>query len=197
MDSVTPNEMKVVLRIVKDVSSEFNANSLAEELGLTAMGALKILKRLEKQGILKSRKLGRAVFYKPDFENNYAKTFFRFLLQKEAEETQPKLKRWITEARKLKETAETAVVFGSILEKEGDDVDILIVLKREDQKKLDDQLNELKEINVKRIHAIKQTIGDFKKNIEQNDKVVLDAVKKGVVAFGYENMVEVLEDAAQ
>ena len=116
MDSVTPNEMNVLLRIAKDVSKDYNANNLAKESGLTPMGALKILKRLEKQGILKSRKLGRAIFYKPDYENNYAKTFLQFLLQKEAEETQPRLKRWITEVQKLKETAETVVVFGSILE---------------------------------------------------------------------------------
>jgi len=197
MDSVTPNEMNVLLRIAKDVSKDYNANNLAKESGLTPMGALKILKRLEKQGILKSRKLGRAIFYKPDYENNYAKTFLQFLLQKEAEETQPRLKRWITEVQKLKETAETVVVFGSILEKEGDDVDILIVLKPEDQKKLDNQLNELNEINVKRIHPIKQSADDFTENIRRGDKVVLAAVKNGVVAFGYEKMVEALENAAQ
>lgn len=197
MDSVTPNEMKVALRIAKDVSRDFNANSLAEESGLTAMGALKILKKLEKQGILKSRRLGRASFYKPDYDNNYAKTFIGFLLQKEAEEAPPRVKRWITEARKLGEAAEIAIVFGSILKKEGDDVDQLIVLKPENQGKLDDQLKELNEINVKRIHPVKQTVADFTENIRRGDKVVLSAVKNGVVAFGYEKMVGVLEDAAQ
>ncbi|MFH1834901.1 MAG: hypothetical protein ABH851_01795 [Methanobacteriota archaeon] len=197
MDSVTPNEMKLVLRIAKDVSRDFNANSLAEESGLTAMGALKILKRLEKQGILKSRKLGRASFYKPDYDNNYAKTFLQFLLEKEAEEAPSRVKRWIREVRKLEGAAEMAVLFGSILDKEGDDVDMLVVLKPEDQKKLDDRLNELNEVNVKRIHPVKQTVEDFTENIRRGDKVVLTAVKNGVVAFGYGKIVEALENVAQ
>ncbi len=197
MDSVTPNEMKVMLQIAKDVSRDYNANSLAEESGLTSMGTLKILKKLEKQGLLKSRKLGRAVFYKPDYDSNYVKTFLQFLLQKEAEEASPKVKRWITEAQKLQEAAEIVVVFGSILQKEGDDVDLLIVLKPEDQKKLDHLIRELNEINVKRIHPLKQSMNDFKENMQEGDKVVLSAVRNGVVAFGSEKMVEALSDVAQ
>ena len=197
MDSVTSNEMKLVLRIAKDVSRDFNANNLAEEVGLTAMGALKILKKLEKQGILKSRRLGRASFYKPDYDNNYARGFLRFLLQKEAEEAPARVKRWVTEARKLSEAAEIVVVFGSILEKDGVDVDVLVVLKPGGRGKLEDQLKELNMINIKRIHPVKQTPADFTKNIRRGDNVVLSAVKNGVVAFGYGNMVGVLEDAAQ
>lgn len=70
MESVTCNEMRLVLRIFKDFSVDYNANSLSKELGLTAMGVLKILKRLKARGILKSRMLGRAVFYKPNYSND-------------------------------------------------------------------------------------------------------------------------------
>ncbi|MBI3190823.1 hypothetical protein HYZ41_03905 [archaeon] len=52
MRDMTNNEMLIVLKMFKTPEREFNANSISRESGLTSMGALKILKRLEKDGIL-------------------------------------------------------------------------------------------------------------------------------------------------
>ena len=58
------NEMLIVLKIFKTPEMEFNANSISKEAGLTPMGALKILKRLEKEDVLASKAAGKAVFYR-------------------------------------------------------------------------------------------------------------------------------------
>ena len=48
MNDITKAEMDAVLTIVKSPEQNYNANNLAKIIGVTPMGALKILKRLEK-----------------------------------------------------------------------------------------------------------------------------------------------------
>ena len=85
---------------------------------------------MEKQKLLKSKQMGKAVFYKPDLNNNYTQAFLKFLLQKKAEDANPRVKRWIAELRRLQGDAEMGILFGSVLYKENyNDVDLLIVIK--------------------------------------------------------------------
>ena len=53
MKEITKAEMDIVLRIIKSPEVDYNANAIAKVVGITAMGALKILKRLESEVILK------------------------------------------------------------------------------------------------------------------------------------------------
>src|SRR3989338_3175635 len=96
------NEMVIVLKIFKTPEREFNANSISKEAGLTPMGALKILKRLEKEDILNSKAAGKATFYRLNFSSGYAKDYVKFALRNECKHSQPYVKRWIREIRKLK-----------------------------------------------------------------------------------------------
>ncbi|NQU79008.1 hypothetical protein HQ545_04530 [Candidatus Woesearchaeota archaeon] len=196
METVTMNEMNAVLTLFKDFSTDYNANNLSKRLGLTPMGTLKILKRLEKQGILKSRQMGRAVFYRMDFSNDYTRTYLRFILQKEAEHSTPRVKRWVKELRKFKDAADIGILFGSVLShKEFSDVDVLLVFKHNQNKKINSLLKEISGLSVKRIHAVKQTKDDLKVNIKSMDKVVLSILRRGIVLFGYDQLIKVVESA--
>ena len=62
MNDITNNEIQILLKIVKSPEIDYNANSIAKEIKITSMGALKILKRLEKENILKSKKIGKAFY---------------------------------------------------------------------------------------------------------------------------------------
>lgn len=197
MEPLSAKEMEILLLLLKDCSGGYNANSISKRIDITPMGALKILKKLEKQGLLKSTKMGKAVFYRPVFENEYAEDLYAFILHKEAVESKPRVRMWVAETRKLRTNADAAIVFGSVLkDDEYGDVDLLLVLQPEKAAQLEADLEELNRINIKKVHAIKQTKEDLIRNIEVGDKRVLEALRKGVVAFGYKSVLEVLKDVS-
>ncbi len=198
MEIITENEMEAILLLLKDFDADYNANNLSKKLGITPMGALKILKKMEKQKLLNAKQMGKAMFYKPNLNSNYTRNFLKFLLQKKAEETKPGVKRWVKELRKLQDNAEIGILFGSVLEKESyNDVDLLIVLKQSQNSKINILINEISRINIKKIHVIKQTKEDVKQNIKKGDKVVLNAIKNGIVLFGYEKILKVIQDVTR
>ena len=188
----TKNEMLAVLNVLKSPEIEYNANNISKILRITSMGALKILKRLEKEGILVSRKIGKASVYKINFGNKYSCDYTEFLLKREAEEAPSYIKRWIYELRKIKE-ADIIVIFGSVLKiwEKAKDIDALFVIKQKYFNALKRSIEKLNSINEKKIHPIYQTLNDFKKNINKRDKIMLDVVK-GIVIFGEKKIVSLL-----
>src|SRR3989338_1575188 len=157
MMDLTKNEVAIALKIFKNPEKSFNSNNISKEVNLSPMGALKILKRLEKEGILISKAAGKANFYKINLENDYAKEYVKFILRREAEHTSPYIKRWLNELRKLK-SADIAIIFGSVLNKTSDanDIDVLFVTRQDKFESLKKEINELNKINEKNIHPIYQ-----------------------------------------
>ena len=197
MESMTANEMRSLIRILKEPAADYNARSLGMEEGITPMGALKILKKMGAKNLLRSKKYGKAVYYKPNLGEEYPEKFFEFLLRKEAEESAPRTKRWVREIRKLSGKAEAAILFGSVLGKgEYNDVDVLLVLSPGREKEVEKGIAEIDALSEKKVHAIWQTKEDLSANIAKRDKVVLSALKGGVVAFGYEKVIEAIRDGA-
>ncbi len=192
MKEATANEMAAILKVFKTPEREFNANSISKEIGLTPMGALKILKRLEKEGVLASKTAGKATFYSINFTNGYARDYLEFALKREAEQSSPYVKRWVSEVRKLK-NADISIIFGSVLKKgsEANDIDALLVTTQKKFEKLKEEISDLNKINEKGIHAVYQTTADLRSNIAKGDKAVLNALK-GIIAFGEEKLIELI-----
>lgn len=198
MRDVTANEMRVLLRIAKDFTTKYNANSLSKDVGLSAMGVLKIVNKLQEQGLLVTEVVGKAKIFRVNYENNYTRQYLSFLLRKEAEEAIPQVKRWVSELRKLELKAKIGVLFGSVLNnKEFKDVDVLIVLEQKNNILLNKELDMIKQLSAKHIHPVKQTMSDFQENLLQEDKVMVSAVKRGIVMFGYKEFVEVLSNVTR
>lgn len=193
MERITKKEMESVLTILKNPNKDYNANNLSLDINISRMGALKIVKRLEKQGLLKSKKLGKSVFYKINLDNEYAIEYIIFLLKLEAEQTSPYVKRWVSELRKIR-NASIIILFGSILDKNGkaNDIDALFVTNQENFSKLKKEAERINELSEKKLHPVYQTIDDLKNNIKKNDKVILNAIK-GIIVFGYKDLMEVLK----
>ena len=196
MRDITQNEMNVLLTLFKDFDTGYNANSLSKKIGLTSMGALKILKNLEKEGLLKSTQLGKAVFYKLNF-SKYTKAYLNFLLQKEAEQSLPRIKRWVKELRRFQKTANIGVLFGSVLKKETfKDIDLLLVLEQSQIRDVNKLVAELNKVNIKKLHLVKQAKKDLESNLKKKDKVILSIVKNGIVLFGYDELIGVIENVS-
>ncbi len=196
MKEITTAEMQVVLTLVKSPEIIYNANSLSKVVGITPMGALKILKRLEAENIVKSRKIGKAITYKVNVEDSYARKYLSLVLVREAHHALPQVKRWINEIKKIKNAA-LAVLFGSVLKKKSpNDIDVLFITDQKRFLKLQEEIKELNEINIKKIHPMYQTYNDIIKNIKKRDKPLLNAIK-GIVVFGEEEFLEIYHESRQ
>lgn len=194
MKEITQAEMNVVLTLVKSPEVIYNANSLSKTVGITPMGALKILKRLEQENIVKSKKIGKAITYKINVDNSYAFKYLSLILVREAQYANPQTKRWINELNKIKH-ADVIILFGSILEKSNpNDIDVLLITDQKRFAKLQQEIKELNEINIKKIHPMYQTYTDIIKNIKKQDKPLLNAIK-GIVIQGEEKFLEIYNES--
>jgi len=194
MKEITKAEMDVVLKLVKSPEVDYNANSLAKIVGITAMGALKILKRLESESILKSKKIGKAVIYRVNTESSYARRYVELILSRESLHANPPVKRWIEELRKIK-NVDIIVLFGSVLEKSNpNDIDVLLITDQKRFPKLQQEIKELNEINIKKIHPMYQTYHDIIKNIKRRDNPLLNAIK-GIIVIGEEKFMEIYNES--
>jgi len=193
MEDITKNEMLLVLTIFKSPETDYNANSIAKRIGISSMGALKIAKRLEQQGILVSKEMGKAKFYKINLKKDYAKQYLKFLLKREGEQASDYVKRWINDIKKIKNIY-SSVLFGSVLHKQKDanDIDVLLITDKKKFKKLKKEIEEINNINTKKLHPVYQTKEDLKKNIKKGDKPLLNAIK-GIVVFGEDTIINLLE----
>lgn len=190
---ITSNEIRLVLKILKNPKNDYNANNISKELGISSMGALKIARKLEKEGILTSRQIGKGIFYSIDFKNSYAKNFLLFILKRELQCSSPYVKRWITEIKKIKNSS-LAILFGSVLTKneKAEDIDVLFISSQKKFNELKKEIEQLNKINDKKIHPIFQSKQDIIDNIKKQDKIILNAIN-GIVVFGEEILLEIIE----
>ena len=191
MRSGKENEMLFALSILKNPEVEYNSNSLAKQLHLSPMGSLKVANRLQKDGILIYRKVGKAKIYKIS-NSEYALQYIKLMLKKEAEISHHYIKRWIEEIKKAN-SAKAAILFGSALKKhEGSkDIDVLFIVDNKNFAKLKKEIEEINLLNTKKIHPIFQNEEDLEKNIGKKDPVILNAIK-GVVVFGEDALLKYL-----
>lgn len=191
---ITENEMKLVLHILKNPLVMYNANNISKEVGLSSMGALKILKRLEKESLLISKEIGKSVVYRINVENDYSKNCIKFFLSRETNRALGELKKWINELNKIK-NSELTIIFGSILKnKESKDIDVLFVTDQKKFDKLKKEVDSLNEISIKKIHPVYQSFNDVVNNIKEKNEVMLDAIR-GIVVFGEEKFLEVYNES--
>lgn len=193
MLNITNNEMNFILSIFKSPEKEYNANSIAKQIGISSMGALKIARKLEKENIIALKEFGKANFFKINFNNEYTKQYLNFLLKREAEQSLPYVRVWVKEIRKIR-NADAAILFGSVLQKQKDagDVDVLLITNQKKFGKLKKEVENINLINIKKLHPVYQAKRDFEENIKKQDKLVVSAIK-GIVVFGEGVIIKLFE----
>jgi predicted nucleotidyltransferase len=192
MTATTPLEKEIVLKLFKDFKMEYNPSTIAKALGRTRVGTYKALNCLENDSIVKGKTLGKARFYKVNLAEEYARKNVETLLMEEAR----KFPRWKDELQELFEYTEIIILFGSIIQNEdkAHDIDVLVVFDRKNNSKINSHIEEKNQLLIKKLHLVKQTEQDLIKNIKKEDKVVLNAIKEGVVLHGYEKIIELIKD---
>jgi len=194
MIELTKKEQEALLIIYKDISSFYNSNSLSKELKITQVGAMKILKRFEKNGILLSRRIGKSIVYKVNIKEEFVQKLIAFALINEA----GKYQRWKDEFKPLNKKGRILLFYGSASRdySHAKDIDIFIILDKKDFQEASRELAKIQSMLPKKLHAIKATKEDLARNIKENNKSMLEIIKTAIVLYGYDEYMEVLDGFA-
>lgn len=193
---VTKNESKVLRKVLMAFGEYHSINSLAKQCGLTPNGTLKILKKFENQGILRLKKISNINSYKINFLDNKTKSILELSL---IPEVSGKLKFREEDLKPLKDVSEICILFGSYIseKKQPNDLDVFFMIKEkkfEEYKKLSKKIYRTMPLKV---HDVLQTEKDLKKNLVEKNKVIIEILRKGVILWGYDKIIKVMEDVSK
>ncbi len=192
MITLTPAERKALLILFKDFTIYYNANSLSKTLKISHVGAQKLLKRLLKDSILTSKKIGKSIIYRINTENEFSLKLISFLLANESND----YKRWLEEFKELNNTSNIVLIYGSAIKnyEKANDIDIMIILKKENINKINRIITEKENILPKKLHAIKLTTDDLLSNINNKNKVIIEIIKNAIVLYNQDKFVEMIKN---
>lgn len=189
------NKQEIIKLLFRDFLTMYNSRSISKKINISHVGAFKILKKLEKEDIVKHERIGRALIYSLNLDNPIANKEIEMIFLLESQN----FKRWVEEFKNLKDKAKFLILFGSIIRnaEQANDVDILIVA---DKSKLNDIRKIIQKIQGytnKKIHPLIQTTDNFKKDVNETNKVMIEIIKTGIVLYGHEEYVELLKSLRQ
>jgi DNA-binding transcriptional ArsR family regulator len=187
---LTEKEQEALLLIYKDVRTYYNANSLSKELDISQVGAMKLLKRLEDNEILISRKIGKSIVYKLNLKEEIVEKLIGFALINESR----KYLRWRDEFKDLYKKGRIVIFYGSASRdySNAKDVDVMVILDKKDIREVNKKLEERQKLLPKKLHSLKAIKEDLIKNIKENNKAMIEIIKTGIVLYGYDEYMEVI-----
>lgn len=189
---LTKKEREALLILFKDFTAFYNANSISKILGISHVGAQKIFKRLLKENLLISKKIGKSIIYKLKLDDDYVNKLIGFLLADEANN----FKRWKDEFRQLFKKDRIVMIYGSAIKNytQAKDIDIMLVIEKKDYKEVTEIIKKKQELLPKRIHSIELTANDLLKNIKQKKESIMDIIKNAIILYGQDKYVEIIKN---
>jgi len=190
------NTLRVVEFLLRSSMEQYNINQVAREVRISPAGSYKILKNLEKNGILVSKKLGNAIYYSLDLSRKETQSLCELVLienRKRVLDSNSYAKVYAGDMKDAEKFSSILILFGSILEnKKFRDVDVLFIVTKKDVKKVNDFCLKLSSVRPRQVTPLMMTEGDLKNNIRNKDKVVLDILRKGVVLHGEDRLIKLI-----
>ena len=190
------NLTKIVEFLFRNIPNRFNVNQISRELKISVGSAYKILKSLEKKSVLVSRKIGNGIYYVLNLDNKEAENITELVLIESRNKSLSKNSHASIYAKDFKDgekLSKAIILFGSILErKDTKDVDILFIIDKGKSKAVEDFCMKLSNLRPKRTNPLLMTMADFKENIKKQDKVIAGILKKGVILFGEDAVIDIL-----
>jgi len=194
MIELTVKEQKAILRVYKDFTNFYNANSLSKTIGITQVGTMKILKRLEKASVMTSKRIGKSLVYKINVSGDFAQRVVGFVLANESSDYE----RWKEEFKPVYKLSKTVLFYGSASRNypNSRDIDLMIIQDKDNMKETSNVLQEIQSLLPKKIHAIQATRDDLIKNLKNHNEAMIEIVKTAIVLHGYDEYMEVLNGFA-
>lgn len=193
------NLIKVVEFLFRNIPNKFNVNQVARDLKISVGSAYKILKSLEKKGVLVSQRVGNGIYYALNLDNKEAENITELVLMESRNKSLAKNSSASIYAKDLKDAeklCKAIILFGSILDtRDAKDVDALFIIDKGKSKAVEDFCMKLSNLRPKRVSPLLMTMTDFKSNIKKQDKVIADILRKGAILFGEGVLINVLRGA--
>jgi len=162
MISLSKNEFNVIGFLIRNFSKRFTIRNIASDLNISAAGAHAVLKKLEKNGIVKADKLGTGLFYYVNLESKIANHLASIVLIKQFD------------VKKINyegiEKESKAAVF--------DSKRLLVITSNEDTVK------DICYRNFKEIKVICKGEEEFFEALRGKERGILEILEKGNVLFG-------------
>lgn len=195
MESLTKNEARAIDFLIRNFKEKNSINELGKKLSISPRGIYKILKKLEKAKALIPERIGNAVYYRINLNEDPVLKLAEFVLMQNS--LNPYAQIQAEDLKQLKGIAQSCILYGSVLTKgrEARDIDVLIVLDKKHFTKVNDILDKIKSLKPKKVHEVMQTKEDIMNNIKKGDKVVLDIIRKGKVLWGAEIIVGAIKNS--
>ena len=197
MAEIRENGKKALKIIFTDYLTNYNSYNIKGKIGISDVGSLKLLRRLKEKNILTSEKMGNAIFYKTNLNNNYIIKLLELVFS-DYSNLSGFIKGWIYDLRLFIPKTKALFLFGSILTKEKNamDADVCFILKNpDDYNKLQSQINDINRKSRLKIHPMYLTKKEFERKLREKDKPLVEMVKNCVVVHGVELFVKVLKNA--
>mgnify|MGYP001590136807 CR=1 FL=1 len=197
MVEISENGKKALKLIFTDFLTSYNSYNLKDRIGLSNAGSLKLLRSLNQKNLLLSEKIGNAIFYKPNFQNEYLIKLLELIFM-EYSNLPDFVNGWIYDLKSFIPYTKVILLFGSILSKgkKAGDVDACFILKSiKDYPQLQDLVSEMNKKNRLKIHPFYLTEKDFKQKLNEKDKPLIEIIKSSIVIHGQKLFVEVLKHA--
>ena len=168
MISLSKSEFNVIGFLIRQFSKRFTIRSIASMLKISAAGMHAVLKKLEKNGIVKAEKLGTGLFYEIDLGNKIARYLAAVMLLKYSD-----IKRINT--GELEKESKAAVFDGKRL---------LVVTSNEDN------VRDICYRNFKELKVICKGEEELVDALRNKERDVLEILEQGNVVFGEELVID-------
>ena len=190
---ITKNESKVLRMLLMALGENYSINYIAKQCNLSPNGALKILKKFESLGVLKLKKVANISSYKINFDNNKTKSILELTL---IDEISGRLKFRMEDLNQLKNITDICIIFGSYIEekKNPNDLDIFFVIKEKNFDRYKELSKKIYQTIPIKVQDVLQTEEDLNKNIIKEDKVITEILRKGVILWGQDKIIKIIEN---
>ncbi len=187
MRSLTKNEKKALLALLKDYTTYHNSLTLSKVLKISHAGTYKLLKNLD--SLTQKKTIGKAIIHKPRLDDPLNRKLFSFLLAEEAS------RRWQDEFGKIFKNGRIILIFGSAIKSYMDakDIDIMVVLEKEDTEEVRRTIRSIEKLLPKKVHDILLTKQDLKDNLKKKENAFADIIRNAIVLYGEDDYLEAIK----
>ena len=196
MVEVTENGKKALKLIFTDFLTDYNSYNIKDKLGLSNAGSLKLLRSLNEKNLLTGEKMGNAIFYKINLNNQYALKLLELIFL-DYSRLSSFVKGWIYDLQMFKNLTKAVLLFGSVLTKGKDakDVDVCFILKHpDDYSEAQIKVAQLNSKSRLKIHPLYLTEKELEKKLIEKDRPLVEIVKSCIIVHGHELFAEVLKN---
>ncbi len=190
---LTRNEQRILRFLATSSHRDYSINDIAKAVGISPNGAYKMLTKFKREGILEVKSIANIASYRLCFDEEKTRRIIELAFLPQPLEGRVQLR--VKDLQPFKDVTKICILFGSYIttKKEPQDLDILFVLKKEDfdeYKKIMDKVQDITPIKIQDVILAKE---DLKTNLEKQNPVVISALRDGIVLWGCDVLVQVIE----